>query len=259
MKTRLSITVPPGIQYAAVISPGKTNPVDTNTTTPKWGHRNRDHYFQALLDILVEGAWGTGSFSKAVTLRSGEAVTHRLSWCSGIGFSAAESRYRKRFGKELLHWVEELHPVCARRLYNCAVEFSRALPDDEHTLDVRAPDAGRTTLDLKAIDRWAQRYAICGRRLNRHLSRSLRQLLGSYPLDAVLQVTMDANHGRRNRILAAMKHLYQYPCPWPHETVTRWAYEQLGGWFCRELETAIGKRSALWPFHQSEYELEIPA
>jgi hypothetical protein len=211
-------------------------------------------FYQDLLEKLCTPYTTSGDFKKVVTLRDGTEVTHHLSWHIGMMFSGSESKYRGEGKLNIPVWVSELHPVLQMRLFNSAVEHGQVLPDEQSYLEVEAPLARRSGIQLESVASWANQYLEASMRLDRRLSMTLRFLLGELPLDAVLAVTTDGYTARRNQILTAMIHLYE--CPWPHEPIAQWAHEQLGGWFYKDISSSLNWPVGLWPFRQPEFELE---
>lgn len=222
-------------------------------------NRLRAAFLQEVLEVLADNRWSSGSFSKNVTLRSGEVVTHRFGQNAGIIWLARCSQYRNTFQAKVPVWVTEMHPVGAARVLGIAIEAKRQLPEDDEIIGDSLRLGTDRAANLDAVDAWARRYAATERRRERSLSDQLRAALGCAAFEATLTVAMDAQHERRERNLAALKHLYQQPGN-PDPSV-RWAHDLLGGWYRRTVDAALYDSASLterrfgWPFRDPQTEL----
>lgn len=214
-------------------------------------------FHQELLESLMVPYSASGSFSKEIRTRDGETILHQFSWATGMMYSGAEANYRKRFRGRIPNWIEELHPVLATRLFECSLHFGRQLPD-ENDLAVTSKDCGKALPNKDDLMRWADRYRVTDRWLELRLSRRLRQLVGADLMSSILAVLMDNDITRRDLILGAFRQIYEVDLP-HDEPRARWAHEQLGGWFRKDIENAFGKTCSRWPFRHPDHALETTA
>ncbi len=69
-----------------------------------------------------------GSFKKIVFV-DGKPVTYSFSWVVGTGSIHKGAEYRSQFGRTAPSWTDDLHPYCAWRLFQLAMDCRTSLPD----------------------------------------------------------------------------------------------------------------------------------
>lgn len=214
-------------------------------------------FHQEILENMIQPFTTCGNFSREVRLSDGGVRLHQFSWVTGIIYNGAAGKYRNHFLEDLPAWVDQLHPVLASRLSGCALKFGRTLPDEQE-LSASTREGGDSIPKHEDLLRWADQYRVASRWLDLRLSCALRQLLGADLLPAILSALTDGNVVRRDRVIAGFRRLYEIDPPF-HEPASRWAHEQLGGWFRKDIERALGKTLPRWPFRHPENALEAYA
>jgi hypothetical protein len=100
-----------------------------NTGSPVAPPAVKKDFSAAILEELNISAGG-GSFSREVTLSSGEKIVQRLSQATGYASMAAAGKYRLHFRRPLPSWIQLEHPYHLSVLCRLAIERNEFLPDD---------------------------------------------------------------------------------------------------------------------------------